>query len=236
MSTTWIIIICVIAFAVLLCFLLAVANFSFDRFMQRYNELDKIPVQSGMTTAEFINRVNYYTFQNKLKIFQISQEAGDAYGNGKLYLSKRTIGRNSIASFTIIAHELGHARQDVEGGKLKRLKFLRYLGKALGFILPLCLIAGVVLLFFGESYFTYGLILLGVGAGIFLLALFNKLLTISIEKDASSKAIILLQDYLSESELRKARRFLKDARLTYWAEFLRIILGWTGFSKKGKLF
>ena len=236
MSTTWIVIICVIAFAVLLCFLLAVANFSYDRFIQRYKELDRIPIQSGMTTFEFINQINYHVFKNKLKILQISQVAGDAYGKGKLFLSTRTINNNSLASITIIAHELGHAKQDIEGGKLKRLTFLRYLGKTLGILLPLCLIAGVILLFFGDAYFTYGIILLGVGAGIFLLALFNKLLTISIEKDASNKAIIFLKDYLSEGELRKAKRFLKDARLTYWADFLRIILGWTGFSKKSKLF
>ena len=236
MTTTWIIIICVIVFAVLLCFLLAVANFSYDRFMQKYKELDNIPIQSGLTTLQFINQLNYNVFQGNLQILQISQVAGDAYGNGKLFLSTRTISKNSIASFTIIAHELGHAKQDMEGNKLKRLKFLRYLGKALGVLLPLCLLAGVILLFFGETYFTYGLVLLGCGGAIFLLALFNKLFTISIEKDASSKAIVLLKDYLTDSELRIARRFLKDARLTYWADFLQIILGWTGFSKKGKLF
>lgn len=236
MSSTLIIIICVIVLAVLLCFLLAIANFSYDRFMQKYKELDKVPLQSSLTTIKFINLINYYVFKNKLQILQISQLAGDAYANGKLFLSTRTINNNSLASITIIAHELGHAKQDIEGGKLKRLKFLRYLGKALGVLLPLCLIAGIILLFFGEIYFTYGLILLGVGAGIFLLALFNKLLTISIEKDASSKAILFLQDYLSETELKKAKRFLKDARLTYWADFLRIILGWTGISKKSKLF
>ena len=36
------------------------------------------------------------------------------------------------------------------------------------------------------------------GAGIFLLALVNKLFTIAIEKDASKKAIVFLEDYLSE--------------------------------------
>ncbi len=236
MSTIWIIIICLIAFAILICFLLSIANFSYDRFLQRYKELDKIGVNSNLTTMEFINQVNYQVFGNKLKILQISQVAGDAYGSGKLFLSTRTINSNSIASFTIIAHELGHAKQDFEGKKLKRLKFLRVLGKCLGFLLPLVLLAGIILMFFGEDYFTYGIILLAVGLGIFLLALFNKLLTISIEKDASSKAIVLLKDFLNDEELKLAKRFLKDARLTYWADFLRIILGWTGFSKKSKLF
>ena len=39
-----------------------------------------------------------------------------------------------------------------------------------------------------------------------------------------------------KDEMKKAKRFLKDARLTYWADFLRAILGWTMLSKKSKLF
>ena len=235
MRTTWIVIIAVVAFAVLICFLLAIANNAYDRFLQRYKELDKVPGASGLTTKDFIGAINYEVFKNKLKIIQISQLAGDAYSGGKLYLSTRTLNNNSVASITIIAHELGHAKQDSEGKKLKVLKFLRILGKILGLLLPLCLIVGVVLLFF-ENLFTYAIILLCSGAGIFLLALINKLFTIAIEKDASKKAIVFLEDYLSEEELKRAKRFLKDARLTYWADFLRIVLGWTGMSKRGKLF
>lgn len=236
MSTTWIIIIAIIAFAVLICFLLAIANFAYDRFLQRYEELDKIPLQSNLTIFDFINFVNNTFFAGKLQFLQISRLAGDAYSKGKLFLSTNTLNKNSIASITIIAHELGHAQQDQEGGKLKRLHFLRFLGKTLGIFLPLIIVAGIVLLFFGDKLFTTGIILLGCAGGIFLLAIFNKLLTISIEKDASKKAVKLLEDYLSEGELRKAKRFLKDARLTYWADFLRLILGWTTLSKKSKMF
>ena len=78
--------------------------------------------------------------------------------------------------------------------------------------------------------------MLGVGGFIFLLALFIKLRTISIEKDASKKAIILLQDYLNEKELKESKKFLNDAKLTYWADFLRIFLWWSGMSRKTKLF
>ncbi len=236
MSTTWIIIIAVIAFAVLICFLLAIANFAYDRFLQRYQELDKVYLREDLTIYDFINYINNNDFDGKLQFIQISQLAGDAYSKGKLFLSTNTLNKNSIASISIIAHELGHAKQDKEGGKLKRLHFLRGLGKILGIFLPLLIIAGVVLLFFGDELFNLGLILLGCSAGIFLLALFNKLLTISIEKDASKKAIKMLEEYLSEGELKKAKRFLKDARLTYWADFLRLILGWTTLSKKSKLF
>ena len=81
-----------------------------------------------------------------------------------------------------------------------------------------------------------GFVLFGVAGGIFILALVIKLMTIAIEKDASKKALGFLEMILGDEELRTAKSFLKDAGLTYWADFLRIILGWTGISKKSKLF
>ena len=222
MTTTWIIIIAVIAVAVLICFLLAVANFSYERFMARYKELDQV-------------YINHEYFQGKLQIVQISQVAGDAYGRGKLFLSTSTLSNNSIASFTIIAHEIGHAKQDREGKKLKRLNFMRKLGRFLGFFMTPLLIAGIILIFF-ENFRILSYILLACGVLIFLLALLLKLLTISIEKDASLKAIQFLEEIFDETEMKRAKRFLKDARLTYWADFLKIVLIWTAMSKKTKLF
>lgn len=234
MNTTWIIIISVIAVAVLLCFLLAVANFSYDKFMQRYKVLSNQPIRSGISTMQFVDLLNRQIFGGTLKVVQIEREAGDAYGGGRLFLSTKTIYQPSIASFTIIAHEIGHAKQDIEGKKLKRLNFLRKLGRILGLLLIPFILAGIVLLIIGYSLIAF--ILLGGAVGIFLLALLIKLMTISIEKDASRKAVDFLEMILSEDELRTAKRFLKDAGMTYWADFLRIILGWTGISKKSKLF
>ena len=231
---TWIIIICVIAVAVLLCFLLAIANFSYDKFMQRYRQLSNQSIRSGISTMQFVDLLNRQIFGGTLKVVQIEREAGDAYGGGRLFLSTKTIYQPSIASFTIIAHEIGHAKQDIEGRKLKRLNFLRKLGRILGLLLIPFILAGIVLLIIGYSLIAF--ILLGGAVGIFLLALLIKLMTISIEKDASRKAVDFLEMILSEDELRTAKRFLKDAGMTYWADFLRIILGWTGISKKSKLF
>ncbi len=235
MTTTWIIIIAVIAVAVLICFLLAVANFSYERFMARYKELDQVYIKSNLMPYDFVNMINHEYFQGKLQIVQISQVAGDAYGRGKLFLSTSTLSNNSIASFTIIAHEIGHAKQDREGKKLKRLNFMRKLGRFLGFFMTPLLIAGIILIFF-ENFRILSYILLACGVLIFLLALLLKLLTISIEKDASLKAIQFLEEIFDETEMKRAKRFLKDARLTYWADFLKIVLFWTAMSKKTKLF
>ena len=81
-----------------------------------------------------------------------------------------------------------------------------------------------------------GLVLLGIAVLIFLLALILKLVTISIEKDASKKGIVFLEEILDDLEMKRAKRFLKDARNTYWADFLKIVLFWTALSKKTQLF
>ena len=98
----WIIIGLVIAAAVLLCFLLAVANFSYDKFMERYKQMDNTEANTSMTPVEFANRVIAKYIKRRLEIVQISRQAGDAYGGGKLYLSSNSIYKKSLASYTII--------------------------------------------------------------------------------------------------------------------------------------
>ena len=231
---TWIIIVIVVAFAVLLCFLLAVANFAGERFLDRYEEINKIEVKTEKKPLDFVSDINKQHFGGALRVGQIGQKAGDAYSKGVLYLSYHTLSINSIASFTIIAHELGHALQDKEGKKLKTLMNLRRLGRVLGVLLAPLMIAGGVLAIL--NYLVLGLSLLGGGVLIFILALYVKLRTISIEKDASVKALSLLEEYFTENELKTAKKFLNDAKLTYWADFLRMILWWTGITRKSKLF
>ena len=231
----WIILICVIAVAVLLCFLLAVANFSGERFMDKYHEMNEIYADCKLTPKEFIEFIHKKYFKKDLQFVEISEVAGDAYSKGKLFLSSDTLYRKSLASYTIIAHEMGHALQDEEGNKLKRLNFLRRIGKGLGILMMPLLVLGIILLFF-ETLFYIGVSFIGVSVFVFILALFVKIKTISIEKDASKKAEMFLSEVLAENQLKRCKKFLNDARLTYWAEFLKILLFWTGVSKKTKLF
>ena len=236
MDKTWIIIICIIAFAVFICFLLAVANYSYDKFMDKYQKLNRRSIRNEVTPMQFVAMLDSQIFNGNLSVVQIDKVAGDAYSSGRLFLSTQTINNPSIASYTIIAHEIGHAKQDIEGNKIKRLNFLRRLGRLIGFLMSPLLIAGLIMLFLGEMYTIIGYVLLACGVGIFILALVIKIMTISIEKDASKKAVEFLDMILNEEELRIAKKFLNDARMTYWADFLKIILGWTAMSKKGKLF
>lgn len=231
----WIIFTCVIAFAVLLCFLLAIANHSGEKFMDEFDEMNKIPADAKLSATEFIEAMYNKFFTTKLEIVQISTLAGDAYSKGKLFLSGDTLYADTLASYSIIAHEMGHALQDQEGNKLKKLRFLRKLGRVVDFLMMPSLIAGIVLLFF-DNLFTVGMCLICLGLLVFLLAFIVKLMTIAIEKDASTKAEMFLKEVLTLSQVSRCKRFLLHARMTYWAEFLRLILFWTGFSRKTKLF
>lgn len=231
---TWIIIGCVIGFAVLLCFLLAVANFAGERFLERYEEVDQLTIENPISPTEFFNQMNSNFFGNKLRNCSVAGRATDAYSKGVLYLSMHSQHRRSIASFTIIAHELGHALQDKTGRKLKTLSLLRWVGRILGTIFAPTLIAGGILCL--TEYVVLGLCLLGGGVLIFFLALFVKLRTISIEKEASKNALIFLEEIMTEEELKESKKFLSDAKLTYWADFLRMALWWTGLSRQTKMF
>ena len=231
----WIIIGCAIAVAFVFCVLLFIANHSGERFMEKYEKMNNIIAETRLSPKEFIDFIHKTYLKGNLEIVQISRIAGDAYSKGKLFLSGDTIYKNTLASFTIIAHEMGHALQDHEGRKLKRLNFLRKLGKILGALMFPSLVAGIILLFF-KNLFVVAISLICFAVFVFLLALIVKIITISIEKDASKKAIIFLKDVLNEKQLKKCKKFLNSARLTYWGEFLRILLIWTGFSRKAKLF
>lgn len=226
----------VISLAILICFLLAVANFAGERFMEKFQEMDKIAIKAQITPLQFVEYLNNRNFQGRLKIIQISQVANDRYGNGNIFLSTNTLSKNSLASYSIIAHELGHAKQDFEGKKLKRLSSLRRIGKMLGVLMFPLLIAGGILALIGDKLLWWGVGLMALSLLIFIVALFIKLRTISIEKEASKFALDFLKSILQDDELKKCKKFLDDARLTYWSDFLRALLGWTMLTKKSKLF
>lgn len=232
----WAILIIIVGVLLLLCFLLAVANFSGERFMEKYENMNRIRASKNISPMTFIAIINNKFFDGKLEIVQISNIASDYYSKGKLFLSTETLRIPSLASFTIISHEMGHAYQDKTGNKLKIMATLRRLGKTLGLLMMPSLIAGVLLLLFGEKLLPWGIALIALGVLIFVLALFIKLRMIAIEKDASNQAMTFLSEFFSEEELKQCKTFLNDARLTYWAEFLRVCLGWTAMSKKTKLF
>ena len=225
----------VLVIIVLLCACLAIANFAGEDFSEKYRELSRLRIENDITVVQFFKMINEKFFNNRLLVTE-TREGTDAYAKGVLFLSRSTINSNNIASFATIAHELGHAKQDLESNKLKKMASLRKLGMIIGFFFFPLLIAGLILIIFGGNLFYYGIGLLAAGLLIFVLAIVIKALTIKIEKEASRNALEFLEGICSESEIKTCKDFLGDAVLTYWADMFRSLLGWTMLTRKGKLF
>lgn len=240
---TWIIVAIAIVFVLALCLALAVASFSFDNYAEKLNACSAISNSYGWTTLEFVDAMNNNHFGGKLKLAR-TKEWDDHYSTGVVALSDKTMKSNSLASLAIIAHELGHAKQDAgNSNTLKKFWRLCHAGRVLGlFILPFILVGLVLCLLWvfdvlpqlyviiaGATCFAAGLVIFG-------FAIVLKAKEITIEKQASNFAMEFLNDYLSEEELSVCREFLNSARLTYWGGLIRSILGWTMLTGKDKLF
>lgn len=237
MRIEYIAIIVTIILAVAVCMCLAIANFAYDRFFETFKELDKKQIsKTDYTPEKFVMKVNFKHFGGSLNFAIIEKIAGDAYGKGILFLSKSTITNCSIASFAILAHELGHALQDKEGKKLSLLTWQRRIGRILGVLFWPLLLVGAVLMLIDTNLFVIGISLIASGLAIFVFSLIIKFITIKIEKDASKKAIELLERELNEEELKLAKKLLNDAKLTYWGDFFRSLFAWTFLTKKTTMF
>ena len=133
-----------IAFCLVLCLCLAIASFSFDNYYSKLQEVGKYNNSAQLTTYQYVQNVNKTYFKGRLKLTRCEQ-FDDHYSAGEISLSDQTISSNSLASLSIISHELGHAKQDALGKKLRKHWKLRKAGKTLGlFFMPL-VVAGVII-------------------------------------------------------------------------------------------
>lgn len=238
---TYIIIGISIAFVLLFCFALAIASFSFDNYLQNLQKLDKIRNSQGFLTLDFVNQINQEYFNGSITVARC-QRYMDCYSSGQIALSNETMSSNSLASLAIVSHELGHARQDARGNKLKQhWKFRRY-GKIIGLLfMPLMLIGLLLSVLYIFDILNFACLIVGIsclGAGvlIFLFAIILKYQEIQIEKEASVYALDFLKEYLTTAEVKACQEFLKSARLTYWASLFKTMFGWTFLTKKEKMF
>ena len=235
MDLTILLVVCVVVIGVIFCLCLAIANFAPERFFEIYKECNEEESYCNISPSDMVKEINEKEFNGSLRMHTIDKLAGDAYvRGGDLLLSTTTLSSTGLASYGVLAHELGHALQDRDSNKLKTKSILTRISKIIGFLMFPSLIAGVILFAIGGNLFYWGIGLIVLGLAIFLLSLVLRLFTISIENDASQKAIMLLQDYFEEKQLIIIKKLLNSAKLTYWASFFRTLLGWTFLTKRNK--
>ncbi len=178
-----------------------------------FNNYKRIPNNRNMTGEALAYDLKEKYQMSYLEIERVGGYLSDHYNpkTKSLGLSQEVSGNGTIAALAIVAHEMGHARQDAE-----KMLFLKLRNN----IFPITNIASN----FAIPIFIFGLIfnsinLMNIGIVLFALVSLFYIITLPIEINASKRGLIMLREgnYLNEGELKGARAVLTAAALTYIA-------------------
>lgn len=203
---------------------LILAFYAQAKISSAYEKYKKIGSSTNLSGAEVAREILDRNGLNYVKINLVDGNLSDHYDprDKTLNLSRDVYYKNSIASVSIAAHEVGHAIQDsVEYVPLKvraALVPLANLGTQLSFFL-------IILGFFFSVFFTK------LGIALFFFAVLFQIVTLPVEFNASNRAKMeLANGIISEEDLRGTREVLNAAALTYVAstivaigQFLRLL-------------
>lgn len=203
---------------------LILAFYAQAKISSAYEKYKKIGSSTNLSGAEVAREILDRNGLNYVKINLVEGNLSDHYDprDKTLNLSRDVYYKNSIASVSIAAHEVGHAIQDsVEYVPLKvraALVPLANLGTQLSFFL-------IILGFFFSVFFTK------LGIALFFFAVLFQIVTLPVEFNASNRAKIeLANGIISDEDLRGTKEVLNAAALTYVAstivaigQFLRLL-------------
>ncbi len=229
----------VLALVLIVC--LSIASFADSQLLEVFKETNNIMSSSFTVASDFSAMASRAFLDGGVKVGNKQGFLTDAYSPRQktIFLSEQVYNNSSVAALAIAGHEMGHALQDkLKPQVLAKRTKLSKISKILGyFMFPITLLGVFFLIFYSESL-VFCLSCFALALFFFCFALFVKLLTISIEKEASNNAIEMLRKLrvLEEDEIKHAKALLKAALLTYIADFLRSVLGWTMLTRKSKVF
>jgi len=182
------------------------------RVQRAYSQYSKVRNEQNVTGAE-VARVLMNDHNLNIGVETIQGNLTDHYDPQKniMRLSQGVAATPSVAALGIVAHELGHAQQDLTGYTPLKLRAgivpLVQIGSTLGY---LAFAAGLALNFAGLTWLG---VLLFSGGAIF------SLITLPVELDASKRAMSMLQSsqLVTTQEAGSVRKVLNAAAMTYVA-------------------
>jgi len=189
------------------------AQFKVQSAFQKYSQMQS---QKGYTGAQVARDILDRVGLTDVPVEITRGRLTDHYDpkNRVMRLSPEVYNGNSIAALGVAAHETGHASQHMEGYSFLNLRNAIYPVAAFGSqaAFPIFFIG----LLFGSGV---GYTLMTLGIYMFLAALVFQVITLPVEFNASSKALMLLNNgnYLTVDETNKAKKVLTAAALTYVA-------------------
>ena len=185
-----------------------------------YKKYSNIPNSRGLSGMETAVDLKYLFGMDYLKINNVSGTLSDHFNpkDKSLGLSDGVANNKSIASLAIVAHEMGHARQDAESMAIIKLR---------SFVYPVASIASnmAIPLFIIGLIFSYTQ-LMNIGIILFVVVALFYLLTLPLEINASTRGLKMLQEgnYLNSGEIKGAKSVLTAAALTYIAALAAAVI------------
>ena len=194
-----------------------------------FNKYSKVSSSSNISASEFAKKLLQTANINDINITKCSGSLTDHYNPKKQYiaLSETVYNSTSVASLGVVAHEIGHVLQ--YKNNYKPIKFRQFLYPILNFsnkFMWLILLGGLIISIFVPTILNVGEIMLLIFIAIYGLSALFSLVTLPIEKNASKRALSILEstNTLNDYELEQAKSVLDAAALTYVASIVSSLL------------
>jgi Zn-dependent membrane protease YugP len=191
-----------------------------------YRKYSEIPAASGRTGKEIAELI---LRQNGIGDVQVERGEGwlsDHYDpiHKKVHLSPHNFGEASISGVAVAAHEVGHAIQHAQGYAPLKFRTAIFPLANIGTSISWLFILGGLLFMPGVR--IAGVSLLDVGIVLFSFGVLFQLVTLPVEFDASSRALVQLNrlGLVAPQEHDGAKKVLNAAALTYVAAATAAIL------------
>lgn len=194
------------------------AQFKVSSTTNRFFRIKSRSGYNGQQTAERILAANGI---RDVRIVPIRGTLTDHYDPRRkvLRLSEEVYYGTSITSVAVATHECGHALQHAYGYKPLEIR---------GAIVPVVNFASSLswILIFVGLFFSGNNTMLQIGILMFSATVIFQLITLPVEFNASSRALVQLQDLgiVDSGEAKESRKVLSAAAMTYVAAALTAIL------------
>lgn len=188
-----------------------------------FNKYSKVRSKTGLTGAQAAQKMLIEAGIPEVQVFHVPGNLTDHYDprTNAVYLSDSVYASTSVAAVGVACHECGHAIQHATGYKPVDVRSA---------LVPVANIGSQLawpIVFFGLLFHgSMSLLLIEIGILLYAGAVLFQLVTLPVEFNASHRALLHIEQYgfLDDEELRKSRKVLKAAALTYVASAAAAIL------------
>lgn len=189
-----------------------------------YNENNITPCKNNITGEEAARRIMERFGLQNIPVEMILGKLTDHYdpSSETLYLSEEVYKGRTLSAIGVAAHETGHALQHAEGFAPlgARLRFFPVVSFGSRLAIPLVFI-GLFITSISETGML-GSVVINVGILLYALVVMFYLITLPVEFNASSRAVLLLETtgILEPGETEPVKNVLNAAAWTYIASAL----------------